>query len=142
MSTNIEGHSPRRDAGDTGYVCAVLASLGDLPKGEWETVDFLDGDPAKGEGLAPIRVKLTLDGSGIHYDLTGSAEAVSTFLNSGYGTTFSAIYAGTKTFFPEVPLNSGFYQAVTAEIGEEGTVVNAGWPHAVPDSVRDHTRRS
>lgn len=114
------------------YVCrTVVASLGDLPHGVWETVDYLDSDPAKGEGLVPIRVKLTLDGKGIHYDLTGSAEAVSTFLNSGYGTTYSAIYAGTKTFFPEVPLNSGFYEAVTAEIGEEGTVVNAGWPHAV-----------
>lgn len=114
------------------YVCrTVLASLKNLPRGEWETVDYIDADPAKGEGLVPIRVKLTLDGNGIHYDLTGSAPAVSTFLNSGYGTTFSAVYAGTKTFFPEVPLNSGFYQAVTADIGEEGTVVNAGWPHAV-----------
>lgn len=109
----------------------VLNSLKDLPHGEWETVDYLDEDPAQGEGLVPIRIKLRLDGEGIHYDLTGSAPAVSTFLNSGYGTTFSAIYAGTKTFFPDVPLNSGFYAAVTADIGEEGTVVNCGWPHAV-----------
>lgn len=109
----------------------VLNSLKDLPTGVWETVDYLDFDPAHGEGLVPVRIKLTLDGEGIHYDLRGSAPAVSTFLNSGYGTTHSAIYAGTKTFFPEVPLNSGFYEAVTAEIGEEGTVVNAGWPHAV-----------
>lgn len=109
----------------------VLRQLENLPQGEWETADYLDYDPGKGEGLVPIKIKLTLDGKGIHYDLTGSADAVSTFLNSGYGTTFSAIYAGTKTFFPEVPLNSGFYAAVTADIGEEGTVVNAGWPHAV-----------
>lgn len=109
----------------------VLRQLEDLPQGEWETADYLDYDPGKGEGLVPIKIKLTLDGKGIHYDLTGSADAVSTFLNSGYGTTFSAIYAGTKTFFPDVPLNSGFYAAVTADIGEEGTVVNAGWPHAV-----------
>lgn len=109
----------------------VLRQLEDLPQGEWETADYLDYDPGKGEGLVPIKIKLTLDGKGIHYDLTGSADAVSTFLNSGYGTTFSAIYAGTKTFFPEVPLNSGFYAAVTADIGDEGTVVNAGWPHAV-----------
>lgn len=109
----------------------VLNSLKDLPTGVWETVDYLDFDPAHGEGLVPVRIKLTLDGEGIHFDLRGSAPAVSTFLNSGYGTTHSAIYAGTKTFFPEVPLNSGFYEAVTAEIGEEGTVVNAGWPHAV-----------
>lgn len=114
------------------YVCdAVLASLKDLPHGEWETVDYLDADPAKGESLVPIKVKLSLDGNGIHYDLSGSAPAVSTFLNSGYGTTFSAVYAGTKTFFPDVPLNSGFYRAVTANIGEPGTVVHADWPHAV-----------
>lgn len=109
----------------------VLKSLADMPQGEWETIDYLDADPAIGEGMVPIRIKLTLDGNGIHYDLSGSAAAVSTFLNSAYGTTHSAIYAGTKTFFPDVPLNSGFYRAVTANIGEEGSVVNAGWPHAV-----------
>lgn len=109
----------------------VLKSLAGLPQGEWETVDYIDADPALGEGMVPIRIKLKLDGNGIHYDLSGSAPAVSTFLNSAYGTTHSAIYAGTKTFFPDVPLNSGFYRAVMANIGEEGSVVNAGWPHAV-----------
>ncbi|WP_125615543.1 hydantoinase B/oxoprolinase family protein [Specibacter cremeus] len=109
----------------------VRRRLETLPRGTWETTDFIDFDPGKGEGLVPIKIKLTLDGTGIHYDLTGSAPAVETFLNSGYGTTFSAIYAGTKTFFPDIPLNSGFYAAVRAEIGPEGTVVNAGWPYAV-----------
>src|SRR5699024_10022027 len=114
------------------YVCrTVLASLGDLPRGEWETVDYLDGDPAKGAGLAPIRVKLSLDGSGIDCAHPGTAEAVSTCLPPGSGTTFSATSAGTRSVYPDVPLSSGFYEAVTAEIGEEGTVVNAGWPHAV-----------
>ena len=109
----------------------VRRRLESLPRGTWETVDYIDVDPGKGEGLVPIKIKLTLDGEGIHYDLAGSAPVVATFLNSGYGTTFSAIYAGTKTFFPDVPLNSGFYAAVTADIGPEGTVVNAGWPYAV-----------
>jgi N-methylhydantoinase B len=109
----------------------VVRSLADLPKGTWSTTDYIDVDPGKGEGLVPITISMTLDGKGIHYDLNGSAPVVSTFLNSGFGTTFSAIYAGTKTFFPEVPLNSGFYRAVTADIGPEGTVVNAGWPTAV-----------
>lgn len=109
----------------------VRRRIANLPHGTWETVDYLDLDPAKGEGLVPIKIRMTLDGNGIHYNLEGSADVVGTFLNSGYGTTFSAIYAGTKTFFPDVPLNSGFYAAVTAEIGKEGTVVNAGWPYAV-----------
>ncbi|NVN00386.1 hydantoinase B/oxoprolinase family protein [Arthrobacter sp. SDTb3-6] len=109
----------------------VRRRLVTLPQGTWETTDYIDFDPGKGEGLVPIKIKLTLDGEGIHYDLNDCAPAVATFLNSGYGTTFSAIYAGTKTFFPDIPLNSGFYAAVKADIGPEGTVVNAGWPFAV-----------
>ncbi|SJM53192.1 hydantoinase B/oxoprolinase family protein [Gulosibacter sp. 10] len=109
----------------------VLARIADLPRGTWETVDYIDNDPAHPEGLVPIRIALTLDEDGIHYDLSGSAPAVAAFLNSGYGTTHSSLYSGTKTFFPEVPLNSGFYRAVTADLGPEGTVVNASWPTAV-----------
>ena len=112
----------------------VLRRLADLPKGTWSTVDYLDLDPGGEEGLIPVEITMTLDGNGIHYKLSG-AKAIKAFLNSGYGTTFSAIYAGTKTFFPDVPLNSGFYAAVTAEIGPEGTVVNAGWPLAVTGLV-------
>ncbi|TQM13744.1 hydantoinase B/oxoprolinase family protein [Pseudonocardia kunmingensis] len=109
----------------------VRHRLTELPRGTWSTVDHLDADPGQPEGLVPVVVSMTIDEDGIHYDLAGSAPAVSTFLNSGYGTTHSALYAGTKTFFPEVPLNSGFYRVVQADIGPEGTVVNAGWPHAV-----------
>ncbi|SDZ55870.1 N-methylhydantoinase B [Saccharopolyspora shandongensis] len=109
----------------------VRHKLAELPHGEWETVDYLDADPARPEGLVPIAVKMRIDDDGIHYDLSGSAPAVSTFLNSGYGTTYSALYAGTKTFFPDVPLNSGLYRVVHADIGPAGTVVNASWPTAV-----------
>jgi len=112
----------------------VRRRLKELPKGTWESVDFIDLDPSAPERLVPIKIKMTLDGEGVHYDVE-SGPAIQAFLNSGYGATFSAIYAGTKTFFPEVPLNSGFYAAVTADIGPEGTVVNAGWPWAVTGTV-------
>ncbi|MFC5993147.1 hydantoinase B/oxoprolinase family protein [Pseudonocardia hispaniensis] len=119
-------------AGVQDYVERIVRNrLTDLPKGEWTAVDYLDADPGQQEGLVPVSITMRIDDEGIHYDLRGSAPAVSTFLNSGYGTTHSALYAGTKTFFPEVALNSGFYRVVRAEIGPEGTVVNAGWPHAV-----------
>lgn len=112
----------------------VLRRLEDLPRGTWSTTDYLDLDPGSSERLVPINITMTLDGEGIHYTLEGGP-AIKAFLNSGYGTTFSAIYAGTKTFFPDVPLNSGFYAAVTADIGPEGTVINAGWPLAVTGTV-------
>lgn len=109
----------------------VLERIKGLPRGTWETVDYLDNDPSTPEGMVPIRIKLTIDDDGIHYDLNGSAPAVGTFLNSAYGTSHSSLYSGTKTFFPDVPLNSGFYRAVTADLGPEGTVINAQWPNAV-----------
>lgn len=119
-------------AGVQDYVERIVRrKLAELPHGEWHAVDHLDADPGSPEGLVPVSVRMRIDDEGIHYDLTGSAPAVSTFLNSGYGTTHSALYAGTKTFFPDVPLNSGLYRVVHADLGPEGTVVNAAWPTAV-----------
>ncbi|MBC3764238.1 hydantoinase B/oxoprolinase family protein [Quadrisphaera oryzae] len=109
----------------------VRHRLAELPDGTWEAVDHLDADPGRPEGLVPVKVRMTISGDTVTYDLSGSAPAVATFLNSGYGATYSALYAGTKTFFPDIPLNSGFYRAVRGELGPEGTVVNAGWPIAV-----------
>ena len=113
------------------YVERVMVKrIGELPHGSWETVDYLDGDPTAEERLIPVRVKLTIDDQGIHYDLSGSAPYVHAFLNGTYSSAFSAIIAGTKTFFPEVPLNSGFYRVVSAYL-PEGSVVNAPYPVAV-----------
>jgi len=102
-----------------------------LPDGTWEATDYIDFDPARGEGLVPINVKLTIDGDQLRYDLSGSHPAIATFLNSAFGSSFSAIVAGTKTFFPDIPLNSGFYRVLDVDLGPEGTVVNAVWPTAV-----------
>ncbi|MGE5703347.1 MAG: hydantoinase B/oxoprolinase family protein, partial [Clostridia bacterium] len=101
-----------------------------LPNGTWETVDYIDMDPLKGDGLIPIKVKMTIKDDTIAYDLNGSHDYIGCFLNAGFGSSFSAVVAGTKTFFPEIPLNSGFYRALTVEL-PENSVVNAPWPIAV-----------
>jgi N-methylhydantoinase B len=105
--------------------------IAQMPDGTWETEDYMDYDPSIGEGLIPIKIRLTIEGDTLRYDLSDAHPAVGTFLNSAFGATFSAVIAGTKTFFPDVPLNSGFYRAITLELGEKGTVVNAPWPVAV-----------
>ena len=105
--------------------------IAELPDGTWETEDYIDYDPAVGEGLIPIHVKMTIEGDQVSYDLAGSHPAVGTFLNAAFGSAFSGIVGGTKTFFPDVPLNSGFYRAINVDLGPEGSVVNAVWPTAV-----------
>jgi N-methylhydantoinase B len=101
-----------------------------LPDGEWETVDFIDRDPSSSEGLIPIRVKLTIKGDRVIYDLTGSHPCIGSIYNSAFGGTFSAVVAGMKTFFPDLPLNSGFYRVIEV-IAPQDTIVGARWPVAV-----------
>ncbi|WP_186670977.1 hydantoinase B/oxoprolinase family protein [Sporosarcina sp. BP05] len=106
------------------------ANVKNLPDGTWEATDFIDMDPEVGDGLIPIHVKMTIKDDEIFYDLSGSHSYIGCFLNSGYGASLSATYAGTKTFFPEIPLNSGFYRVVHVELPED-SVVNAPCPVAV-----------
>lgn len=101
-----------------------------LPDGEWETVDFIDRDPAGGEGMIPIRIKMTIKGDRVIYDFTGSHPTIGSIYNSAFGSTFSAVAAGMKTFFPDLPLNSGFYRCFEI-IAPEGSIVDAKWPIAV-----------
>lgn len=101
-----------------------------MPDGTWTTRDFLDQDPGQPEALIPIEVRMTITGGSVHYDLSGSHPAIGCFLNASEGSAYSAVVAGTKTFFPEVPLNSGFYRFITAHL-PPGSVVNAPHPVAV-----------
>jgi N-methylhydantoinase B len=104
--------------------------VADLPNGTWQTVDFIDQDPDTEEGLIPIKVELIIEGDQITYNLEGSHDYVGCFLNSAYPATLSALVAGTKASFPDIPLNAGFFRAVETHI-PEGSVANAPWPIAV-----------
>lgn len=104
--------------------------LAAIPDGTWETQDFIDRDPAGGEGLIPIKVKMTIKGDRVIYDFTGSHPTIASIYNSAFGATFSAVAAGMKTFFPDLPLNSGFYR-IFEIIAPEGSIVDAKWPVAV-----------
>jgi N-methylhydantoinase B len=109
---------------------AMRQRLAALPDGVWETQDFIDRDPAGGEGMIPVKVKMTKTGDRVIYDFTGSHPCIGSLYNSAFGSTFSAVAAGMKTFFPDLPLNSGFYRPIEV-IAPEDTVVNARWPVAV-----------
>ncbi|MBA4536162.1 hydantoinase B/oxoprolinase family protein [Bacillus aquiflavi] len=106
------------------------ARIRELADGTWETTDFIDMDPVQGDGLIPIKVKMTIHDDEIEYNMSGSHPYIGCFLNAGFGASLSAAYAGTKTFFPDIPLNSGFYRAVKVYL-PENSVVNAPWPVAV-----------
>ncbi|MSR13408.1 MAG: hydantoinase B/oxoprolinase family protein [Gammaproteobacteria bacterium] len=113
---------------------AVRLRLSELPDGSWETVDFIDQDPSESEGLIPIRVKMTIRGDSIEFDLSGSHPTIGTIYNCAFGATFAAIVSGMKTFFPDVPLNAGLYRTIKV-IAPDDTVISARWPVAVSGFV-------
>lgn len=113
----------------------MRARIKALPDGEWESIDYLDGDPYQIEQLIPIKVRMKIDGDRLSYDLSESAAAVNSFMNSTYGATLSGVLAGTKHFLPDIPVNSGFHDSIDVIYGERGTVVNAEWPTAVSGFV-------
>jgi N-methylhydantoinase B len=111
------------------------ARIAALPDGVWECEDYVDFDPnGSGDGLIPIHVKMTIQGDQVHYDLAGSHAAIGSLANAAFGGAFSGIVSGMKLFFPEVPLNSGFYRPVTFHL-PEGSVVNTPAPFAVSGFV-------
>ena len=111
------------------------ARISELDDGTWTTSDYLDSDPAHGEGMIPITVSLTIKGDQLSYDLSKSSPAVSSFMNSAAGATLSGIIAGTKRFFPDIPINAGLINSIEVELGPTGSVINAAWPTAVSGFV-------
>ena len=113
---------------------AVRRRLTELPDGSWETVDYVDRDPTAEEGMIPIRVKMTISDDAIEFDLAGSHPTIGSIYNCAYGGTFAAIVAGMKTFFPDIPLNSGLYRTVTVK-APKNSIISAEWPVAVSGFV-------
>lgn len=101
-----------------------------LPDGLWKTEDYIDFDPDGEEGLIPIRVKMTIAGDTVHYDLSESHHTIGSLMNAGFGAGFSGVIGGMKLFFPDIPLNSGFYRPIRVVLGKD-TIVNAPWPVSV-----------
>ena len=73
--------------------------VAELPDGVWETEDYIDYDPSVGEGLIPVRVKMTIDGDQLSYDLSGSHPAIGSFINAGFGQLSPASSPGPRPSF-------------------------------------------
>lgn len=108
-----------------------------LPDGVWEAEGFMDSDGTNDE---PVRVKLkvTISGSDIHLDLTGSALQTGGCLNSGFSQTLSAARLAFKFLInPDVPPTGGTFRNlhVTAPPGSifaamEPAACQYYYPHA------------
>ncbi|REF73421.1 hydantoinase B/oxoprolinase family protein [Paracoccus versutus] len=107
---------------------AMRLRLREIPDGEWEVTEYFDKDPGNpGDKMLPVKIKMTKKGDQVTYDFTGTHPQIRSIYNASFGGSFSGLVAGMKTFFPDLPINHGFYRVMDV-IAPKGTMINVQWP--------------
>jgi N-methylhydantoinase B len=101
----------------------------EIPDGVYRAVDYLDNDGIEDRPLK-VELVLTVSGSSLHFDFSGSDDAAKGPLNLARTTTVSTAYIALKHLFPEVPVNGGAFRPTTFTI-RDGSLVAAAYPSPV-----------
>lgn len=103
--------------------------IAEIPDGTYRFEDFIDNDGIVDEPLR-LSLALTVQGSQLHFDFTGSAPTPRGPVNLSRNTTMSSCYVAMKHIFPEVPVNGGAFRPATFTI-PDGTIISAQYPTPV-----------
>ena len=103
--------------------------VAEIPDGTYAVHDWFDND---GVDDAPLRVALaiTVDGSDLHFDFTGTAPAARGPMNISDGTTMSMCLVALKHVFPDVPVNGGAFRPTRFTIPPQ-SILAAAYPSPV-----------
>ncbi len=111
----------------------MRAALSALPDGTYRAEDHVDGDGIE-EGAKRIAVAITISGSDIALDFTGTADQAKGPINATLATTTSAAYyAVIAACGVTGTVNAGCYRPISVT-APEGCLVNAAFP--APVSMR------
>jgi N-methylhydantoinase B len=107
------------------------ATIAAIPDGEYTFTDSLEGDGQR-EYAIPIRVKITVSGSQMVVDFTGSAPQVAGNLNAAEAIVRSATWYCVRLLANEdLPVNHGCFAPVQVITAESGSLLNPRFPAAV-----------
>ena len=113
------------------------ASILAIPDGVYRFHDYVDGDGFDGERPLRIAAGVTVSGSNIHVDFTGTDGQARNSINSVPSSTMAIVYYIVRAITdPAIPNNHGCYRVIDATL-PPGTLVNPRKPAAV--SVRTVT---
>jgi N-methylhydantoinase B len=101
-----------------------------IPDGVYEAEGYLDNDGIDLETSIPVKLKITVTGDSIDFDVRESADQTVGPVNCGYAQTISACRVGYKLLVsPDVPGNGGSFRPMTVQV-REGSVFGAVAPAA------------
>jgi len=105
----------------------VRSNFDTIPDGEYEYLEYVDDDGVSPEPVE-IKVKLSVKGSDIHVDFTGTAKQRKGNINMYLpGTICTTNVALRYLCDPDIPHNDGCFRPITIN-APEGTIVNPTFP--------------
>jgi N-methylhydantoinase B len=119
------------------------ARIEKIPDGVYEGSDFLEpvGTVGWPQDLIPVQVKITVDGSRMVFDYTGTAAQVRGGVNCPFSVLCNSTWFTVKAITdPLIPINQGCYRPVEI-ICPEGTVLNCTYPASVVSGVTETSPR-
>jgi N-methylhydantoinase B len=117
----------------------MRALIAPIPDGTYEGEAVVDSDGVVDEPLL-VRLKVTKEGDGLTFDLSGSSPPCKGPMNSVIATTRSAVWLAVKHVFPEVPANAGTFEPLRI-LDPEGTFLYAKYPRPVSGCAAEVSQR-
>jgi N-methylhydantoinase B len=117
----------------------MRAHIATIPDGVYASEAFVDSDGVVDEPLR-IALKITVQGSELGFDFSGSSPPCRGPMNSVIATTLSAVYLAVRHIFPDTPLNAGAFQPLKV-VRPEGTFLDARYPRPVSGCAAEVSQR-
>jgi N-methylhydantoinase B len=112
--------------------------IAEIPDGVYAITDYFDNDGVVDEPLT-VSLALTVSGSDLVFDFTGTSPAAVGPMNISDATTRSLCFVALKHIFPEVPVNGGAFRPTRFVIPRR-CILAAEYPSAVGGTT-DVTQR-
>jgi N-methylhydantoinase B len=115
----------------------MRAEIAKVPDGSWEADAWLDDDGRNRDKPLYVKVKVTVEGSDVYVDMTGSEPNVPTGYNVPFGgSTLPAFYTVLRSIFLDearfeefIPQNDGIFRPIHVH-APEGTMFNPTFPRS------------
>ena len=110
----------------------IRAAIAAVPDGVYYGEDWLDDDGAGSTEPVQIRTRVTVSGSNIEVDFTGTGKQVKSHLNNPFASTYGAVAVCIKSILtsPDIPYNAGCDRVLTVT-APYGSVLNPKPPAPV-----------
>jgi N-methylhydantoinase B len=101
-----------------------------IPDGTYRGSYTVEEDGVEPDKTFEVVATVTVAGSDIRFDFTGTAGQARGPINSSYSQSLSCVLFALRCFLdPEIPMNEGFYRPIDAYF-PTGSLVNAAYPSA------------